>query len=352
MVLEHSKAKVINLHNPLDLGDMFNMSLCQTLLEKTIARDDIDGVLFIHLFNDVFQVEETELVVNIGELTRRYHKPIAVCVYTTKQTQLEKIRKAANLPIFSDPREAIRALAVNRDRKLTRPLVFSEIRPENTDRATVKLILDSIPQGPIGPDALATILSAYGIPIVPGEVVNSQEEALDAAQRIGYPIVLKTAQPEVIHKSDVGGVHLGISNEADLRSAYRSLVKLGPRAQIQKMSEPGMEWLIGGRQNQQFGPVLVVGLGGINVEIFNETSLRIAPIDFEEAGRMVDECRGSKLLSGVRGKPSMDREALHNIAVRISWLLTDFPEIQELDLNPVHVFQHGCLAVDWRARKG
>ena len=118
---------------------------------------------------------------------------------------------------------------------------------------------------------------------------------------------------------------------------------------VQKMADPGLEWLVGGRQDPNFGPVLVLGLGGIYVEVFRETTIRIAPIGYEEARRMVAECRGSRLLGGVRGQPPLDERALLEVIVRVSWLLTDFPEIRELDLNPVRIFRSSCLALDWRA---
>jgi acetyltransferase len=352
LVHEQSRAKVIQIHNPMDLGDLFNMPLYRTLAEKTLARDDIDGMLLILNYQGVFDAESSrQLLVSLGEMMEKLRKPLAVCVFTT-QTELSYNRKKVRYPIFTDPREALRALALSRDKDRRKPIPFSSQRPDGMDQARVRAELDRVPVGPVPTDGLAAILSAYGIPLVGWEKVESESDALAAADRLGFPVALKTAQPEVIHKSDAGGVFLNLADESGLVRAYRKLSSIGPKALVQKMCEPGLEWLIGGRQDHQFGPVLVTGLGGIYVEVFKETAIRIGPIAHEEAGRLLDESRGAPLLAGARGQGPLDRESLMDMMVRISWLLTDFPEIGELDLNPVRVLEKRCLALDWRAQKG
>jgi acetyltransferase len=267
----------------------------------------------------------------------------------TTEDELLVNRKATTVPIFTDPKEAVRSLARTRDYGQKQFLPFSTIRPDRIDPARARLELTTVPSGPMPPEKLAAILSVYGIPLVPWHLAEAEDEALGVARSLGFPVVLKTAHPEVIHKSDAGGVVLNVADERAASLAYRSLTRFGPRVLVQKMSQPGLEWLVGGRQDDTFGPVLVVGLGGIYVEVFRETAIRIAPITHEEAHRMVQECKGSALLRGVRGQSPLDQQALLDVMVRVSWLLTDFPEIQELDLNPVRVLDSGCLALDWRA---
>jgi acetate---CoA ligase (ADP-forming) len=352
LVHEQSRAKVIEFHNPMDLGDLFDLGLYKTLAEKTLARDDIDGLLFIHNYQGIFDAEESRrLVVSFGDVLKKYRKPVAVCVFTT-QTELLHNRRAVRYPLFTDPREALRALALSRDRATCGPFPFSTERPRALDPAPVRVVLAGTPSGPIPPERLAAILSAYKIPLVGWRKVEGEDDALKAALTLGFPVALKTAEPQVVHKSDEGGVVLDVADEPALRDAYRRLCRLGPSALVQKMSGPGLEWLIGGRRDHQFGPVVVSGLGGVYVEVFKETAIRIGPVGYEEAGRLLDECRGAAFLSGVRGQPPLDRRALMDIIVRISWLLADFPEIRELDLNPVRVMQKGCLVLDWRAGKG
>lgn len=343
-----SRAKVIQFHNPMDLGDLFDLGLYKALAEQTLARDDIDGVLFIHNYQGIFDADESRrLLKGLGEIIRQGEKPLAVCVFTTR-SELDHIRKLVSFPIFTDPREAIRALARNRRRQAGRPLPLATERPAGIDRDLAASELREFSAGQLPPQDVAKVLSAYGIPLIDWDYAETEQNAVHCAARLGYPVALKTAQPEVIHKSDAGGVYVGIAEEVALRSAYRKLSSLGPRVLLQKMAAPGVEWFIGGRQDHQFGPLVIVGLGGIYVEILAESAMRIAPIGMAEAENLLAELRGAKLLDGLRGQPRLDREALLDLTVRVSWLLHDFPMIQELDLNPVRVYSSGCLALDWR----
>jgi len=351
-VKEHSRAKVIQLHNPMDLGDLFDLDLYRILAENTLARRDIDGLLFIHNYQGIFDAADSRrLLEGLGELLRHSEKPLAVCVFTTR-TELEYNRKALDFPIFTDPREALMALEWNHQRQERRPLPFAEKSPTGVNRDVAEAELGKVSTGPIAPQTVASILNAYGIPLVEWQPADNEEETVSAAHRLGFPVVLKTAQPEVIHKSDAGGVYLNLTDEPSLRSAYRSLSLLGPSVVLQKMADAGLEWFIGGRQDQQFGPIVIVGLGGIYVEVFRESAIRIAPIGEREANRLLDEIRGTKLLAGLRGQPPLDREALIDAIIRVSWLLNDFPQIQELDLNPMRIYQRGCCALDWRIIRG
>jgi acetate---CoA ligase (ADP-forming) len=353
-VREQSRAKVIQLHNPMDLGDLFDLQLYRELAEMTLARDDIDGLVFIHNYQGIFDGEPSrKLIADLAQIGSRSEKPLAICVFTP-ESQLIQNRRAVHFPIFTDPREAVRALARNRDREKLWSLPPASRRPEDLKPDLVRTELGKISPAPtqLSPLQLARILTAYGIPLVPWEPVQSEEEAVVAAQRFGFPVVIKTADPLILHKSDVGGVFLNLSDAAAVRQAYRKLATVGgPAVLVEKMAEPGLEWFIGGRQDNQFGAVIITGLGGIYVEIFRETAIRVAPMGHEEAGRLLDECRGTRLLDGVRGQPPWDRDALTEVLVRISWLLHDFPQIRELDLNPVRLFPagEGCCILDWRA---
>ncbi len=349
LVQEHSRANVIAFHNPLDLGDVFDVPVYRTLVERTLDREDIDGVLFIHNYQGVFDTEDARLLLaSVGELISHSRKPVAVCVFTMHK-ELEWNRQALDFPIFTDPREALRALAWNRHRIQHPPRALASERPAGVNRQAARSVLETLGFGPIPPRELAVLLDAYGLPLISWQEAAEEQTALTAARNLGFPVALKTANPEVLHKTDAGGVALDLQDENAVRNAFQKLQALGDAVLVQKMSPPGLEWLVGGRQDQQFGPVVIVGLGGIYVEVFRETALRIGPIDEMEADRLLEECRGAGLLCGVRGEPPLDRGALVDMIVRISWLLSDCPEITELDLNPVRVFQSGCQALDWRA---
>ena len=348
-VRERSRARVIEFHNPLDLGDLFDLSLYRDLAEMTLAREDIDGLVFIHNYQEDLDPEGSHrLIASLAELLGSGRKPIGICVFTTDE-ELRLNQNANRVPLFTDPKEAVRSLARSRDHRQRQAGPFSETRPAQLDREGARRALGAAAAGPVPPKQLASILSGYGIPLVPWNLAENEGDAVHAARELGFPVVLKTASPEVIHKSDAGGVILDVADENAVRAAYRGLQRFGPRVLVQKMAEPGLEWLVGGRQDPNFGPVLVVGLGGIYVEVFQETVIRVAPIDYEEANRMVEECRGSLLLDGVRGQAPLERRSLLEVIVRVSWLLADHPRIQELDLNPLRIYTTGCLAVDWRA---
>ena len=348
-VRERSRARVIDLQNPLDLGDLFDLSLYRDLAEMTLAREDIDGLVFIHNYQEDLDAQGSHhLIAGLAEMLEAGRKPIAVCVFTTDQ-ELRFNQQAVKVPLFSDPKEAVRSLARSRDYPKARRQPFSQTPPTPLDRDSARREIASLAAGPVPPERLAAILSAYAIPLVPWKLAENEGDVILAAQTLGFPVVLKTATAEVIHKSDVGGVMLDLPDEQAARTAYRDLQRLGPRVLVQRMAAPGLEWLVGGRQDPTFGPVLVVGLGGIYVEVFRETVIRIAPIGHEEAHRMVEECRGAALLQGLRGQPPLDRQALVEVIVRVSWLLTDCPQIRELDLNPLRILPTGCLALDWRA---
>ena len=350
-VREHSRAKVIRSRNPLDLGDLFDLPLYHTLAEETLARDDIDALLFVHNYQGVFDAEESYLLVKrLAELGRRLDKPLALCVFTPA-SHLDRNRRDTGFPVFADPAEAVRALALNRDWHARKVFPFPTRRPAGVETEKAAALLEGAGDGQVDPGVLARVLEAYSIPLQPWAVASSVEEAWAAAGRLGLPAALKTAEPEILHKSDAGGVKLGLRDRAEVERAYGELRELGPRVLVQKMAGPGVEWLAGGRRDETFGPVVVSGLGGTYVEVFRETRIAAAPLAREEAARLLDRSRGAALLAGARGEAPADRRALEDVVERVSWLLHDFPCLAELDLNPVRVSPSGCSVLDWRARK-
>lgn len=351
LVQERSRAKVIQHHNPMDLGDLFDFNLYRDLVRNTLARDDIDGLVFVHTYQEVFEADESRnLILGFEELMRAYGKPMATCVCTSRH-EVDKFLRKADLVLFADPQEAVRALSLSRDHFAAGPFPFSTERPAGIDAARARSELDAAEEGRLPPETLAAILDAYGVATVPFENADCPHEALEAAERLGFPVALKTGNPGIVHKTDAGGVRLNLADSAALARAYDAMCSLGNAVTVQKMVPHSLEWLVGGRQDANFGPVLVAGLGGIHVEIFGDTSMRIAPVTLEEADRLVGECRGASLLHGVRGEHPYDRESLSDLIVRVSWLLHDHSDIRELDLNPVAVLHEGCVALDWRATR-
>lgn len=204
------------------------------------------------------------------------------------------------------------------------------------------------------------LISKYDIPVGDYKLVNSAKEAVDFANRIGYPVVAKVMSPDIVHKTEAGVIKLNLKSSEELENAYSEIIdnamKYNPNAQIagvnvQKMAENGVvEIIIGSMRDSNFGPVLMFGLGGIFVEIFKDVAYRVCPINKEEANRMIRSIKAFPLLNGYRGQPKADVNQLVKTINNCCKLLEENPEISELDLNPVIVFGEGkgIMVVDAR----
>jgi acetyltransferase len=203
------------------------------------------------------------------------------------------------------------------------------------------------------------ILAAYGVPLPKSALAKDPDEAVAAAEAMGYPVVMKIASPDILHKTDIGGVKLNLTSAADVRDAFDLIVYRATRhmpdatiwgCQVQQMVKGGREVIIGMNRDPQFGPLLMFGLGGVYVEALKDVTFRVAPIDRREAREMMTEIRAYNLLRGVRGEKPADLDAVADTLVRVSQLVTDFPEIMELDINPLLVFAagQGVLGLDMR----
>jgi acyl-CoA synthetase (NDP forming) len=201
------------------------------------------------------------------------------------------------------------------------------------------------------------LLSEIRIPTVETKLVGSKEEAIAISKKLGFPVALKIVSPEITHKSDVGGVKLGLKTSKQVKEAYdeiiRSVRERYPKAiidgvSVQKMARPGTEVIIGMTKDAQFGPVLMFGLGGILVELLKDVSFRIVPLEREDAREMLREIKGYPLLEGYRGSEPVDVSILEEILLKVSAFVDNHPEIKELDLNPIFAYKDGALAVDAR----
>src|SRR3989337_4581963 len=201
------------------------------------------------------------------------------------------------------------------------------------------------------------LIAAFGITTARHTVTASVKEAIQAATSIGYPSVLKIVSPDISHKTDVGGVKVGIKDAEGVKDAYEEIMKnvkkKVPDARIigilvEEMATPSTEVIIGGLRDPQFGPAVMFGIGGIFVEVYKDASFRIAPVDEFEAIDMINEIKGAKILKGFRGAEAVDIAALAQAIVHISDIMVSINEIKEIDLNPVLVYSKGIKAVDVR----
>lgn len=201
------------------------------------------------------------------------------------------------------------------------------------------------------------VLKYYRIPVVDGIVVQQIEDGIVFAEKYGYPLVLKIASKDIIHKTDVGGVITGIKTEKELRDGAVNLIKTvkdkKPNARIdgifvQKMLPKAPEVIIGGKRDPTFDQVLLFGLGGVFVEVFNDVSFRVVPITQKDAVEMIGEIKGVKVLQGIRGNKPVNFQALVDILLKTSRMLDENQDIKEVDINPVFALSDGAVAVDAR----
>jgi len=202
-----------------------------------------------------------------------------------------------------------------------------------------------------------TVCKDYGIPVTKLKIAKTAEQAVKYSEEIGYPTVLKILSPDVIHKFDVGGVILNIKNQMEAKNAFNKIIenikKHNKKARIygvlvQEMAPSSVEVIVGSIKDSQFGPTLMFGFGGTYVELMKDVSFRIAPIDEYDAKEMISEVKAYPILTGYRGQPPADIDALIKILLKVSNLVMDHQEIKELDLNPVMIYEKGVKIVDAR----
>ena len=349
-----------NVHNPVDVIGDARSDRYQAALAAVLNDDNVDGVIFILTPQSMTEIEATAEV--IPPLARASGKPVvASFMGLLDVSKGAEILQRNGIPHYHFPETAARAISAlyQHSQWIARAHHREFAIPVDRDRA--RQVIDS---------ALATgkkylgevegneILAAYGFPVLPGRLVTSPEEAAAAVGAFG-PCAFKIVSPQIIHKSDVGGVQVGIKNPEEAAAAYGAMVATvrshRPEADItgiyaQQMAQPGVEVILGIKRYRLFGPLLMFGLGGIFVEIFKDVSFRLAPIRYNGAQFMVHSIKAFPMLNGARGAKPCDIEELEHCLLRLSALATDNPEIAELDINPlmVHPRGQGCSVADCR----
>lgn len=296
------------------------------------------------------------------EASRATEKVLMVFMLGLELLGREEIQylRANRIPVARGQDFAVRVLGrvaqySDRLRKINKAK-FLPLPVEGIDKDRVKRLLDGIESGRALSESLSReILSAYGIPCVAGGLAKNPDEVLETAHDIGFPVALKIDSPEIQHKTESGGVRLNINNDQELLAAFREImenvVRYNPGAHIngitvQKMLSGGTECIVGMKNDEVFGPTVLFGLGGVFVEALEDFALRVCPLSPFDAREMVSEIRGHRILSGFRGTPPADKDAVYDILLRVSQLAMDFPEIKEAEINPLMVFSQGAIATD------
>lgn len=349
------------LYNPVDvLGDA-KADRYRFALKKVLADPNVDSVMVLMCPTAVADpVETTRAII---ELRNQYpHKPL-LGVYLGGQSMAEGVRlmSEAGIPCFTFPEPAVSAIEglVRYARYRRLPEGKGELAYHDVDKKTVKAIFYDVLRDNrlvlLGSEA-AAVARAYGIPAAEIVLATTPEEAVEEAEKIGYPVVLKVASPKILHKTDVGGVKVGLDSPEAVRRGFIEIMenvhRLLPQAvvygvEVQKMMPKGIELIIGMTRDVQFGPMIACGLGGIYVNLLKDVAFRLAQgLTKEEIEAMLTETKAYVLLRGYRGEKPADLPALIEAIGRTARLVLDFPEITEMDINPVFAYPQGITALD------
>ncbi|UCC89939.1 MAG: acetate--CoA ligase family protein [Anaerolineales bacterium] len=347
--------------NPVDvLGDAL-ADRYRAALQSTATDPNVGALLVILTPQFMTEIEETAHAVR--EVADHSDIPVLACFMGEANTEAgAKILANHNVPNYVVPERAVAALKAMVDQRQWQERPLPQIETFDVDRERVARIFQRVRTDgrlQIGDAEARDILAAYGIPIPASKLCPTVEEAVAFAEEIGYPVVMKIASPDILHKTDIGGVRLNIESASDVRDSFDLLtfraMRYMPDAEIwgclvQQQVRGGKEIITGMNRDPQFGPLVMFGLGGIYVEVLKDVSFRIAPFSRREANEMMREIRSFNLLRGVRGEAPSDIEAISDTLLKVSQLVADFPDIVEMDINPLMAFEkgRGVMGIDMR----
>jgi len=359
--LRESLPPVAALYNPVDVIGDARADRYKNAIETVIEDKGVDGILVLLTPQEMTDVEDIARI--IGDLSLRSNKPILASFLGENAVKKGiEILNEKRVPNYSFPEHAIRAFEamVKYEQDIKRP----SLRPKRfkVNKKKVKDVFDSVRKignFDIGESEAREIISAYGFSLPKSVLAETSEDAVSIANKIGYPVVLKVSSPDILHKSDVGGVKVGLQNDKEVRDAFQQIMINSKRFMpgshingifVQEMARGGKEVILGVTRDPQFGPMIMFGLGGIYVEVLKDVSFRIAPICEHDARAMITEINSFPLLKGVRGEKAADIDAIKNSLLRLSQLVIDFSEIIEGDINPLLVKSkdEGAIAIDVR----
>ncbi|MGD9074375.1 MAG: acetate--CoA ligase family protein [Desulfobacteraceae bacterium] len=354
---EIGRPKIINHTNPIDLGNVFNNQEIYVLLRMVLAWEETDAVVF-SLFDMGKAIhgdlDTVELIRMAFDAASRAGKPMAF-FWVNEPDEVFELKQKTAFPIYGTMEDAVESLRKkllyttaksHKSRTLShRPVCLDLDRAGQIISSTTDYYLDDV--------ETMELLAYYGINRLKLRVVRSLEELGETAREIGYPLVMKIHAREIFHKSDVDGVRLGIKDFESACQCYAEMTdtfkKAGsgapvPAVKLQKMASEGIDVIVGGKRDKDFGAVLMVGLGGIYAEVFDDVAFRMAPVSNEDCLEMLKRLKSYKLFGGFRSGRPYDLDGLADIVMKFSNLLVDFPQIDEADLNPVRVYSDGTGA--------
>lgn len=350
-----------SVYNPIDIIGDATLERYEKTLDVVLKDEMLHSVLI--LFAPTAAADAEAVAMSIVSLTKDTDKPIITAFMGGKGVRgARKIFQDHNIPTYQYPDDAISALDAMLSYRRWREKPARQYQRFEADTTRVREVFASIVKQhrhDLIENEAREILKAYGFRLPANRIARTTNEAVSAASEIGYPVVMKIASPDILHKSDMGGVRVGVEDEAMLEEAFfdiTSKIQLRqPEARIlgvmvQEMIPQGREVILGITRDIQFGPMIMFGLGGIYVEVLKDVAFRIAPLSVESADAMIREIRSFPLLRGVRGEAPADIKGIRDALLRLSQMAVDFPEIIEADVNPLLVCPEGqgAVAVDAR----
>ncbi len=362
--LETKLPPTANIHNPVDIIGDADAQRLDDALSEIVKDKNVDAILVSILPTAV--ADMNIIAQNLCDFAKANPElPILANLLSLElKPSFVKLLEKANIPNFDFPETNIRVLAamIKYYKWIKQPPV--ELTKFEVNKSIIFEILDSIKEEKrthLSEPETYKILEAYGLKVVDYRVAKDLDNALIAANQIGYPVVLKIISPDILHKIDIGGVKINLKDENDLKKAFNEInesikeKKSDAKIQgflIQKFfTEKGIEIIAGANAIQGFGSLIMFGLGGTFVELFKDVAFRLAPLTKQDALNMIMETKGYQILKGYRGQSSYDIESIIDYLLKLSQLVTDFPEIKELDLNPIKVLEDGkgILIMDAKA---
>lgn len=349
-----------NIYNPVDIIGDAPVNRFVEAIKIALSDRNVGAVLVLGAPTAVLSY--ADLAEEMGALAESHDKPIMGCLMGGKEADAAtKILDKHGIPNYFDPARAITGLEGLARLNTIRSREYHSFEPfddVNSDRVE-QILSDAVADGRsrLGVESMG-ILEAYGIPTPEGEIATSPSEAKEIAEQYENSVVMKIVSPDIVHKSDMGGVDVGVK-QRDVEDAYERIVTnarryqpdatiLGVQVQQQVDLSETTELIIGTKYDSQFGQLVLAGLGGIFVEIFEDTAVRVGPVTDREAATMLSELRAYPLLRGARGRPAADEQSIIEIIQRLSQLVEDFPAIMELDINPVVARPNNAVAIDLR----
>lgn len=346
--------------NPVDMlggvnGEMYGMAIRALMKDKNV--DIVLPILVPHALTNSDEVAQA-----IVDASKGGGKPVLPCIMGDRSVGNSMVILQGNrIPMYVYPETAAVVLKamLGYEGWRKQPAAEAPVLKGLDGNLVKKTLIAAEGSGSLGESATRPLLEAYGIPVVKGGFASNAAEAAQLFDKIGGPVVMKIVSPEILHKSDVGGIRLNLADRAAVLAEYDGLMKdihaAKPDARlegvlIEKMAPRGQEVIIGMKRDPDFGPLLMFGLGGIYVELFKDVAFRVAPVSAMEAHQMITETRAGKLLTGFRGAPKADLDAVVDVILRLGQLALDFPQIQEVEVNPLLVYPEGqgVLALDGR----